>query len=332
MKKHLIAMVLMWIFAAQLASCTGVTVPEQTDTAAEDPAPTLTNFRGILGEDDFCAVAHLGYLDGSYYEIMAHIENLGIIEAFPFLEISKNNYVEEDGGELYAIIPADRDAVVRVYAAIIDETDYTVKPDIGIAEFEGGKPILLKCNVSEIVPNVVIEIVNGENMYSFSPSLSGENGHLVPIDGVYDFSPYDVLFKGICDRAEYVFCDTWYTSEPDRAGYDYVLRLEMLPDGQAYYGYGPMYSEYIASYAGAWEYDTQNDYIRFALEEIPIVYEGQEPAQGYEPGKLNTAFAWEMTFEGLELTHTDGDEIFEGSSGGTFVFQLEYDFYGQPDG
>lgn len=218
MKKHLIATVLMWIFAAQLASCTGVTVPERTDTAedttassekaepeettehepdtaAEDPAPTLTNFRGILGEDDFCAVAHLGYLDGSYYEIMAHIENLGIIEAFPFLEISKNNYVEEDGGELYAIIPADRDAVVRVYAAIIDETDYTVKPDIGIAEFEGGKPILLKCNVSEIVPNVVIEIVNGENKYSFTPSLSGENGHLVPIDGVYDFSSYDMIFK-----------------------------------------------------------------------------------------------------------------------------------------
>ena len=72
--------------------------------------------------------------------------------------------------------------------------------------------------------------------------------------------------------------------------------------------------------------------IVFDFEEIPIVYEGQEPAPDYELRKLNCGFTWNMTAEGLELTHAQGDEIFEGSTGGTFTFVLEYDFYNPPMG
>ena len=56
---------------------------------------------------------------------------------------------------------------------------------------EDGQPILLLCNISDIVPNTEVELYpsTGEELV-FSPFLSGENGHLVQTDGVCDFTIY----------------------------------------------------------------------------------------------------------------------------------------------
>ena len=39
-----------------------------------------------------------------------------------------------------------------------------------------------------------------------------------------------------------------------------------------------------------------------------------------EPYDCNPSFEWEMTTEGLSLTHIDGDEILYGTKGNTFEF------------
>lgn len=54
-----------------------------------------------------------------------------------------------------------------------------------------GQPILLLCNISDIVPNTEVELYpsTGEELV-FSPFLSGENGHVVQADGVCDFTIY----------------------------------------------------------------------------------------------------------------------------------------------
>ena len=56
---------------------------------------------------------------------------------------------------------------------------------------EDGQPILLLCNISDIVPNTEVELYpsTGEELV-FSPFLSGENGHVVEADGVCDFTIY----------------------------------------------------------------------------------------------------------------------------------------------
>ena len=307
----------------------------ETTTAPETEHPSdphLDNFRGVLGENDFCAVSYLGYLDGSYYEILAHAENLGVLDSFPFVEIPKENYIALEGGELYAVVPADPDAAVSVYSAVIDETNFTVKADRKLAEFTGGVPILLKCNVSEIMPNVVLQIAADGKAHTYSPSLSGENGQLVETEGVYDFSPYDVLFADIADGAVFVFCDKWLTTEPNRAGDPVVMCLNLLPDGNAEYACGLANSEFSELFSGTWSYDTEKDMIRLALKEVQIVDSDEPSALDRELRQLNCAFTWDMDDIYFKLTHVEGDELLDGLWGGTFLFLNEYDFHNVPKG
>ena len=56
---------------------------------------------------------------------------------------------------------------------------------------EPGKPLLLRCNLSEIYSNVLITATDGFGAIDFRPSLSMENGHLQETAGVYDFSTYE---------------------------------------------------------------------------------------------------------------------------------------------
>ncbi len=185
-----------WL-AMSVVGCSETIPPKETEavkTEAETSVPSetiLETLRKNLGEDAFCAVSYLGYEDGSYYDVMAHIDSLGVWEDFPFAEVPKENFVSSEGGELYMVIPADRNAVVKVYSAVMDETDYTVKPHTLLAEFTDGDPILLKCNVSEIMPNVVLEITSDGTTYTYIPCLSGRDGHLVSAEGVVDFSSYE---------------------------------------------------------------------------------------------------------------------------------------------
>lgn len=302
------------------------TVPPKTEQYAD---PYLAVFRDVIGENDFCAVSCLGYLDGSYYEIMSHIEDLGMLEEFPFLEIPKENYLPLEGGELYAVIPADADATVTVYTGVMDETDFTVKAERKLAEFIGGAPVLLKCNVSEIMPNVVLEITENGRKYTYSPSLSGENGKLVETEGVYDFSPYDVLLAGLSDGSDYVFCGKWLTNEPDMKGDLLTLLLDLMPGGGAEYACGPVNSEYTDMYVGTWSYDTQKEMIRLSLEEV--LMDGDTTSDRL-PHTLNCGFTWEIDGSAFNLTHTEGDEILNGSWGGTFRFMNEFDFYNEPKG
>ena len=341
---------LLGLITAQLSGCTENVSPGETDisqTTTESeidsvsttvpetentPSPYLENFRQILETDDFCAVAHLGYLDSSYYEIMSHVEDLGMLEEFPFLEIPKENYLPLAGGELYAVIPADADSAITAYTGVMGETDFTVKAGEKLAEFTGGEPVLLKCNVSEIMPNVVLEITANGVMHTYSPSLSGENGRLVETDGVYDFSPYDVLEAGIADGADYVFCGKWFTEEADRAGNLFVLCLNLMSDGRAEYAGGPPNSEYTDKYAGTWSYDMQKEMIRISLEEVRDIDSDEEPPSDRELYTLNCGFTWEMDDLYLKLTHTEGDEIFDGSWGGTFYFMNGFDYHNVPKG
>ncbi len=314
------------------------TSPDNKDTTSQTTTsqdtgkhtdPHLDNFRGVLGANDFCAAAYLGYLDGSYYEILAHIEDLGVLEAFPFLEIPKENYIGMVGGELYVIVPADPDATVTVCSAVLDEADYTVTAGQQLAYFTGGAPILLKCNVSEIVPNVVLQITVDGKTTTYSPSLSGENGQLVQTEGVYDFSPYDVLFDDTEDEAGSavgVFCDKWLTTERNPAGDPVVMLLNLLPDGTAEYAYGIANSEFSEKYAGTWSYDAQKDMLRLVLEEV------QNDENAGPVRKLNCAFTWEIDDIYFKLTHVEGDELLDGLWGGTFLFLNGNDFDHAPKG
>lgn len=167
--------------------------------------PDVIQRQFLFDEGYFAGVIFLGYVDGSmgdldhnsdYYQ--SFFKEKGYLDSFPFLEDFPNsNFVQtEYGQELYCIIPRDETASVSVNQWIINEkNDYKGESGNVLYRSEFGSPILLKCNASEIMPDVEVLIVDKEgNKLQWCPSISGMDGHAVvesASGSIYDFTIYD---------------------------------------------------------------------------------------------------------------------------------------------
>ena len=166
---------------------------KQEYTEPEDVA----YLRLLAGEDE--SRACVLYLGGSY-EITTDVQ--AVLDSQPDLrdlwgfvyDIPEDHWVvsPEGGCDLYCIFPQDPEATLFVYeVSLTDDAENPLKRGNQLYYSEDGQPILLLCNISDIVPNTEVELypTAGEELV-FSPFLSGENGHVVQTDGVCDFTIY----------------------------------------------------------------------------------------------------------------------------------------------
>lgn len=145
----------------------------------------------IMQSGNKVGLAFLGYVDSQSSEVDLRdylmYSDAGL--AYPFLPMSWLLMVE--GQELYAVVPPDETTSITVYASGVNEWgEYVDDTSIPLGENWPGEPLLLQCNLSEIYSNVLIVVNDGSETIAFRPSLSMEDGHLVEIPGVYDFSIY----------------------------------------------------------------------------------------------------------------------------------------------
>ena len=136
-------------------------------------------------------LAFLGYVDSqsSEVDLRDYIMYSDAGSKYPFLLMSGLLMVE--GQELYVIVPPDETTSITVYASGVNEWgEYVDDTSMPLGENWPGEPLLLQCNLSEIYSNVLVVVNDGSETITFRPSLSMEDGHLVEIPGVYDFSIY----------------------------------------------------------------------------------------------------------------------------------------------
>lgn len=76
-------------------------------------------------------------------------------------------------GETYLIIPRFGDMTVRLYVNDMETFSQTL-----IYEEENCRPFAIRCNVSDIFPDVTISFTRGEITTEFSPFLSLKDGSL----------------------------------------------------------------------------------------------------------------------------------------------------------
>ena len=157
----------------------------------------VTYMRLLAGEDEYRACVL--YLGGSY-EITTDVQKVldsqqGLRELWGFVyDIPQDHWVvaPEGGCDLYCIFPQEAQATLFVYeATLTDDAENPLQRGKQLYYSEDGQPILLLCNISDIVPNTEVELYpsTGEELV-FSPFLSGENGHVVEAEGVCDFTIY----------------------------------------------------------------------------------------------------------------------------------------------
>lgn len=173
-----------------------MTAPSTQEQEYEEPED-VAYMRLLAGEDEYRACVL--YLGGSY-EVTTDVQK--VLDSQPDLrqlwgfvyDIPQDHWVvAPDGGcDLYCIFPQDPDATLFVYeTSLTDDAENPLQRGKQLYYSEDGQPILLLCNISDIVPNTEVELypTAGEELV-FSPFLSGENGHVVEAEGVCDFTIY----------------------------------------------------------------------------------------------------------------------------------------------
>ena len=173
------------------------TKPENPRTIEAEPAATEAAANEIITQDTVtdalallqdslaengyaCAVAYIGtILDGKSTE-KEHIAASDYITEYPFMaEIGDDRTLRNDGNEVYCIIPAKGYNSLNVSTFIINESNnYKGAADKELYTANDGKPILVRGNVSEIMPNIIVTLSDGDNSVSFNPSLSMRDGRL----------------------------------------------------------------------------------------------------------------------------------------------------------
>ena len=174
----------------------GMTASSAPQTTCETPED-VAYMRLLAGEagNQACIL----YLGGSYemttdvQKVLDSQQDLRQLWSFVYDIPEDHCVVAPDGGcELYCIFPQDPQATLFVYeVSLTDDAENPLKRGKQLYYSEDGQPILLLCNISDIIPNTEIELYTsaGEEL-TWSPSLSGEDGHVVQTDGVCDFTIY----------------------------------------------------------------------------------------------------------------------------------------------
>lgn len=140
--------------------------PTQVPTPSPMNTPTPTEVQSKRNNIPFennqlYAVAYLGY---------------GVKE---YMDYYRENYLDEDevlnyyfsGAEYYLIIPRYENMEVRLYRNDLATMGKTLEQ-----ECENGKPFIVQCNISDIFPDVTVELnYNGETV-EFSPYISLKDG------------------------------------------------------------------------------------------------------------------------------------------------------------
>lgn len=83
--------------------------------------------------------------------------------------------VQHDGTESYLIVPKE-DMVMTVYELSLGSEGLT--RGATLAQCKKGGPLYLTCNISDITPNVILVVQDGETEYTYTPAISLKDGQV----------------------------------------------------------------------------------------------------------------------------------------------------------
>ena len=155
-------------------------------TAVTDELERIRN--AAKAEGCLISVAYAGFESGTPAD---EPDVAGIMAAFPCTE--ETAFVDAGGEDIYVLIPTDPESKVLIRSVSVSE-DGELLPAEEALYAGGGAPVILRCNVSDITPNVTVHVEDSEGRsLDASPSLSLRDGSVL-MDGAYDFTSYPENF------------------------------------------------------------------------------------------------------------------------------------------
>lgn len=238
---------------------TSAAVTEPSDIFSSSARETLTALQTSLADDRGLAAgsAYLGTCDGAYDAVLAHVQHMDSASdsAYPWLsEMPSAQFFSNEGMQLYAVVPADGWTMTVSEYGMDPNNDYI--PAVGETVYEGTEPVLLQGNISDAVPGFQILLKKDGATVEYYPSLSLENGLLLPCEGVDDLTPYYAVFEStdnsFISYEKRDLAGHWTSSVSDRNGNEVLMYLSLTEDGGAAFSFGYGNSEMGESYGGSW--------------------------------------------------------------------------------
>ncbi|MBQ3104926.1 MAG: hypothetical protein IJC59_03570 [Lachnospiraceae bacterium] len=288
-------------------------------------APELAALREEIAESGaLLGVAYLGYAElPGWEDVCVYVEANGYADEFPFLTgVMEDHAVLHEGGEMYLVVPANEDVSLTVSDYFLGEDAYIPEQGEDLLTVTDGKPLLLRGNVSEIVPNLLIRAEKGSKSVIYNPCISGMDGSLLSEDGVYDFTPYELVMRdypGYDPVPDPVFTlNTWYARHHDGDGNLLAMTLVLNPDGTAEYSYGHPHSDAFEQFSGTWTKESDGT----GMGDMHLVLEltgGPVNDPGEQYG-MSGNFTWELQGSAMVLCHEGGSPLLNGTEGEWYTF------------
>ena len=291
-----------------------------TSCGATEENPYLTNIRTqIQDSGKLLGVAYLGNIEGDFEAIQEYAKSQEYIKVYPFInEIKESHFVENEGEEVYCVIPSDNSVKVKIHKMVLDEETSELKQSDELFSKKDGKPILLRGNISDIMPNLMVAAQKDDSFVSYCPSLSLKNG-MMENSGqqVFEFTPYELMpqFNGLDPSKQWDFCGNWTCTVTEYHGETYQLNLSATSDSCVEFSFA---SETVSgSYTGNWLV-LSDQRLRLEL--------GGEAKDSKMPGAIGLhtdvdgIYRWDMKDGNLILTYLNGTMFYPATTVTEFVF------------
>ena len=179
--------------------------PATEESDAEDTPETVESDalaalrEKIKAEGKLFGVAYLGGFDGDAESAKAALFGQTYLDDLAFVK-DIEPYVVQEGWQMYCIVPVDDTVSLSICEYVFEEV-----PCVGEELLFTNEPVLLRGNVSDIVPNLCIIATKGAERVEYCPMQSGMDGTLVDSDDlIFDFTPYTKMpeFSWLQDTTE----------------------------------------------------------------------------------------------------------------------------------
>ena len=178
---------------------TDAPTPEPTD--APIPAPPETPEPSLAGEtpsswedlqrtlyetDSFCAALYLGRSSASLSDALPELLSQHGLDGIAYLtDIAISDCVEQPGDEVFILIPRG-DKTLSLYNYVLETRgSYDAYPGALLYSAGAHGAVAVRCNESDVRPNVLAVFSGLDGEQSFSPRITLADDTLLPAPGVY---------------------------------------------------------------------------------------------------------------------------------------------------
>lgn len=308
--KHMKNLVCILLSLLLLTSCGA---PKEENPSLIHIKEQVQNFGKIMG------VAYLGNADGDFDAVQTYLNSQEYIKVYPFIsDIDASHFVDEEGSELYCVVPGDHSTSIDIYNTKLNETSYQLEKKDKLLSYSDGQPIILRGNVSDIMPNLMIVAKKGDAVTEYMPCLSLENGLMNNSEqSFFEFTPYELMndFNGTNPETQWGFCGNWTAIVTELNGETYQLNLSATSDSCVELSFA---SETVSgSYTGNWLILSDQ---RLRLELGGETIDSKKPGITGLHTDVDAVYFWDVTDGNLTLTYFNGTPFYPTATVTDFLF------------